>query len=129
MVLEQRWTGVPAQQYAEEAELVGAEANFDEAEPETGVGLLRPGAGGAPAELALLEQERDANPSEPLWSGVSELREQDGRVRVQFVPRSVPELLPLADSLVQVSCHLYHPPDEAAPDASADKGGRKGQRA
>jgi oligopeptide/dipeptide ABC transporter ATP-binding protein len=125
MVLEQRWTGVSAQQYAVEAELVGAEANFDEAEPETGVGLLRPGAGGAAAELALLEQERDANPSEPLWTGVSELREQDGRVRVQFVPRSVPELLPLADSPVQVSCHLYHPPGEGPPDRSA----RKGQRA
>jgi oligopeptide/dipeptide ABC transporter ATP-binding protein len=117
MVLEQRWTDVPAQQYADEAELVGAESNFDDAERETGVGLLRPGTGGAEAELALLEQERDANPAEPLWTAVSAMGVQDGRVRVDFVPRAVPQLLPLADTSVEVSCHLYHPP----------AGGSKGQ--
>jgi oligopeptide/dipeptide ABC transporter ATP-binding protein len=111
MVLEQRWTAVPAQQYAEEAELVGPEANFDESERETGVGRLRPGSGDAAAELALLEQERDANPSEPLWSGVRRMGVEDGSVRVEFAPRSVPRLLPVADAPVEVSCHLYHPPD------------------
>jgi peptide/nickel transport system ATP-binding protein len=113
MVLEQRWTDVPAQQYAEEAELVGDEANFGDAERETGVGLLRPGSGGAEAELALLEQERDANPGEPLWTAVSGMRVQDGRVRVDFVPRAVPQLLPVEDTSVEVSCHIYHPPGGA----------------
>jgi hypothetical protein len=102
---------VPAQQYAEEVELVGPEANFDESEREPGVGRLRPGGGDAAAELALLEQERDANPSEPLWTGVRGMAVADGAVRVEFAPRSVPHLLPVADAPVEVSCHLYHPPE------------------
>jgi peptide/nickel transport system ATP-binding protein len=110
MVLEERWTGVPAQQFADEAALVGEEANFDQPEAEPGVGLLPPGTGGAAAELTLLEQERAANRAEPLWTGVTSMREQDGRVRVDFAARAVPQLLPLADSAVEVSCHLFHPP-------------------
>ncbi len=110
MVLEERWTGVPAQQFAEEAALVGEEANFDQPEAEPGVGLLQPGTGGAGAELSLLEQARVANRAEPLWTGVKAMREQDGRVRVDFAARAVPQLLPVVDSSVEVSCHLFHPP-------------------
>jgi hypothetical protein len=33
-----------------------------------------------------------------------------GAVRMEFVPRAVPRLLPVAGTSVEVSCHLYHEP-------------------
>jgi peptide/nickel transport system ATP-binding protein len=109
MVLEQRWTDVPVEQYNAESELVG------EIEPS---GLVH---SAKPAELqALLAHEREARPDEPLWSAVEGLTATDGGVHVQFGERFAPALLPVAASSerrlrsehasVEVSCHCYHDP-------------------
>jgi hypothetical protein len=123
MVLEQRWTSVSPEQYAREAKLAGDESAFTDAGP--GVALIRPA--GQPAEfLALLEAERGANPDEPLWSAIHAMVVDGSAVRIEFVPRAVPRLLPVAGpdeppgSAVQVSCHLYHEPIPEALTTSLD---------
>ena len=93
-----------------ESALVGPAEHFDIAESEPGVAMLHPGKGTPAEEVELLGATRNADRNEPLWSGVSDLRAQDGKVRVQFARRYEPYLLPIADSSVQVSCHRYHDP-------------------
>ncbi|MGH8862594.1 MAG: hypothetical protein ACRDVG_15405, partial [Jatrophihabitantaceae bacterium] len=107
MVLEQRWTGVEPDQYAAESALVGPAANFDVPESSPGVAVLRPGRGAGEDEVELLSDMRASDTDEPLWSGVSDLRAENGKVRVQFEQRHEPKLLPIEDSSVQVSCHRY----------------------
>jgi oligopeptide/dipeptide ABC transporter ATP-binding protein len=110
MVLEQRWTTVDADQYASESNLVGPATHFDEREETPGVALLKPGHGTGEDELELLSQVRDSDPDEPLWSGVQNMRADNGKVRVEFAERYEPHLQPVEGSSVQVSCHLYHDP-------------------
>ncbi len=43
------------------------------------------------------------------------LQQSGNTVQVQFVPRVEPTLRPVPDSSVQVSCHLYHPPEGTTP--------------
>jgi oligopeptide/dipeptide ABC transporter ATP-binding protein len=117
MIIEQRWTTVPPDQYVAESKVVGDAERFSTAEPEVGVGVVRPSSGNAKALLDLLEEEREGHPDEPLWSGVRSMSADLGAVRVEFADRVVPQLLPVAGSSVSVSCHLYHSPDgsQAAP--------------
>ena len=110
MVLEQRWTSVGEEDYARESALAGPATHFDEPERHPGVALLRPGHGTAEDETELLREMRAADPGEPLWSGVSELRADGGAVRVEFARRVEPALLPVAGTEVAVSCHRHHPP-------------------
>jgi peptide/nickel transport system ATP-binding protein len=118
MIFEQRWTGVDPAQYAAEARLTADGSIFDAAEDSGGGILLRPAAGGPGELLALLEAERDAHPDEGLWHGVSAMSVHEGGVRVEFVARAVPRLLPVPASAVQVSCHLYHDPVTSEPQRS-----------
>lgn len=122
MVLEQRWTRVAPEQYATEARLVGDAERFNEPERTPGVGVLRPAAGSADELLALLEDERVSNPAEPLWHGVQGLASNGGEVRIEFAKRAVPRLLPVLNSAVEVSCHLYHEPAPAPGEAVTAKG-------
>jgi oligopeptide/dipeptide ABC transporter ATP-binding protein len=109
MVLEQRWTQVPASQYEAESRLVGNETAFASS---TAVHA----AGGSPGEvLALLEDERSARPAEPLWSGVRSLSVSGRSVEFSMEPGVEPHLQAVPDSSVLVSCHLYHPPAGPAP--------------
>jgi peptide/nickel transport system ATP-binding protein len=111
MVLEQRWTHVSAEQYQAESRLVGEETGFAS---ETEVHA----ASGSPGEvLALLEDERAARPSEPLWSGVRSMRVADRSVELDMEPRVEPHLQQVPGSPVFVSCHLYHPPEGYTPGA------------
>jgi oligopeptide/dipeptide ABC transporter ATP-binding protein len=110
MVLEQRWTTVDPERYSAESTLVGPAEHFDVPESSPGVALLRPGKGTAEDEVEVLSTTRADDPDEPLWSGATDIRPEDGRVRVQFAPRFEPTLKPLPDSSVQVSCHRYHEP-------------------
>jgi hypothetical protein len=64
--------------------------------------------------LALLEAERQANPNEPLWQGVRGMASTGREVRIEFVERAVPRLLPVEGTQVQVACHLFHDPSGAA---------------
>ncbi|MDT4974887.1 MAG: hypothetical protein QOG98_645 [Pseudonocardiales bacterium] len=121
MVLEQRWTRVSPEQYAAEARLVGDASRFNEREPAPGVGVLRPAAGSADELLALLEDERASNPAEPLWHGVRGMASNGREVRIEFVERAVPRLLPIAGSAVEVSCHLYHEPAPSKSQAATAK--------
>src|SRR6476646_9260094 len=110
MVLEQRWTTVDADQYASESGLVGPATNFDEYEATPGVALVKPGHGAGEDEVELLTRMRDSDRHEPLWSGVTTMRADNGKVRVEFADRHEPHLQQVEGSPVQVSCHLYHDP-------------------
>jgi peptide/nickel transport system ATP-binding protein len=111
MIFEQRWTRVDADQYARESALLG---DFDVTEESRRVALLKPAHGGTDELLALLSDERDANPDEPLWSGVESMRESGAAVRIEFRTPAVPRLLPVAGTAVSVSCHLHHEPQPEA---------------
>jgi oligopeptide/dipeptide ABC transporter ATP-binding protein len=113
MVLEQRWTTVSPEQFAAESRLVGDAERFDAPEHAPGVGVLRPADGTAEEVLALLEDERAANPGEPLWQGVRAMASTGREVRIEFVERAVPRLLPVAGTQVQVACHRFHDPTPA----------------
>jgi oligopeptide/dipeptide ABC transporter ATP-binding protein len=110
MVLEQRWTKVPAEQYQAESKLVGEVTA-------AGSASEVPAAGGSPGEvLALLEDEQAARPDEPLWRGVRGMTVSGRAVQLDFEPAVEPQLCPVDGSAVSVSCHLYHPPDGYRPD-------------
>jgi oligopeptide/dipeptide ABC transporter ATP-binding protein len=109
MVLEQRWTTVPAEQYEAESRLVADERGFASGEAVHA-------SGGSPGELlALLEDERTARPDEPLWTGVAGMAVSGRSVRMDMRPRVEPELRHVEGSDVSVSCHLYHPPEGYGP--------------
>ena len=110
MILEQRWTGVAAEQYVRESALVGDPQRLAAEEVDAGVSRLRPAAGSAADLLALLEAERAASPDEPMWRGVEELRLDGNAVRIRFAERAQPELLPVPGTRSAVACHLYHQP-------------------
>jgi peptide/nickel transport system ATP-binding protein len=119
MILEQRWTTVEPAQYLAEERLVGDPDRFAAVEREAGVAVVRPAAGTAAELLELLESERADHPQEPLWSGVRDMTADNGAVRIEFVERVVPRLLPVVGSAVEVACHLYHSPDEQKADHSS----------
>jgi oligopeptide/dipeptide ABC transporter ATP-binding protein len=110
MIFEQRWTGVDPEQYAAEARVTGDGAVFDAADDTATEVDLRPASGGPGELLALLQAERADDPDDGMWHGVADMAVHDGAVRVRFADRVVPQLLPVAGSDVQVSCHLYHDP-------------------
>ncbi len=110
MVLEERWTSVDADQYASESDLVGPATHFDGPESSKGVAELRPGHGAAEDEVELLTRVRDGDRDEPLWSGVRNMRADNGKVRLEFTDRHEPTLKQVDGSSVQVSCHRYHDP-------------------
>ena len=101
MVLDQRWTDVPVEQFAAESELVGAVG------PSGDISSPRP-----EELLTLLQDERRARPDEPLWSAVTGMTVTGSGVQVEFGERYVPRLLPVAGAPVEVSCHRYHEPRE-----------------
>ncbi len=105
MVLEQRWTRVPPDQYAAESKLVSDGPRFASAD-------AIHASGGSPGEvLALLEDERTARPDEPLWKGVAGMSVSERSVRMEMRPAVEPHLRPVDGADVSVSCHLYHPPE------------------
>ncbi|HZE50610.1 MAG TPA: hypothetical protein VE074_13665, partial [Jatrophihabitantaceae bacterium] len=113
MILEQRWTTVPSDQFAREAKVVGDPERFAAAETSPSEGVVRPASGSGPDLLELLEDQRSADPDDPLWSGVRQMRADGQEVRIEFAERVTPQLLPVVDSSVQVSCHLHHDPTKS----------------
>lgn len=87
VVLEEHWLKVGAETFEGERHLVGDVDHLDR--PSTDVRLPSPDPA---ATLALLERVRDADPQEPFWSGVDEMRVEDGGVRVVFHPGADPAL-------------------------------------
>jgi hypothetical protein len=43
-------------------------------------------------------------------------------VRIEFVERAVPRLLPVVATSVEVSCHLFHEPVPSESEAATAKG-------
>jgi oligopeptide/dipeptide ABC transporter ATP-binding protein len=119
MILEQRWTAVPAEQFARESELVGDPERFDAIEESPSEGLVRPASGSGQDLLELLEQEQSANRDEPLWHGVEGMRADGNAVRIRFADRAVPQLLPVVGTDVEVACHLHHDPKAQPADDRA----------
>jgi oligopeptide/dipeptide ABC transporter ATP-binding protein len=119
MILEQRWTAVPADQYARESELVGDPDRFDAIEESPSEGLVRPASGSGQDLLDLLDQERTADRDEPLWRGVDRMTADGNAVRIRFAGRAVPRLLPVVGSEVEVACHLHHDPKARPADDRA----------
>jgi peptide/nickel transport system ATP-binding protein len=109
MVLEQRWTAIDPDQYAQESKLVGDPERFDAVEPSPSEGVIRP-AGSSAQLLDLLEQERAEERDEPLWRGVRDMSADSHGVRIKFAERVVPSLQPVAGTTVEVACHLHHDP-------------------
>ncbi|GAB2473468.1 ABC transporter ATP-binding protein [Jatrophihabitans fulvus] len=107
MVLEQRWTDVPAEQFETESGLVRDGAKFATATSGTGVQVHS----SDPAKLlTVLQSERDTRPDEPLWTGVESMSAGHGGVELTLAERHDPALLPVEGSDVSVACHLYHDP-------------------
>ncbi len=121
MVLEQRWTSVPAEQFASESAVVGDESHVESSATSEGA-MLKPAKGTAEDELSLLASERSAHPDEPLWKGVTALAVSGDRVRVDFAERVEPTLQPIPGSGVEVSCHLFHPPSPSWRSAAGRSG-------
>ncbi len=112
MVIEQRWTMVPAEQFAREAKLVADGARFASAD------ALHP-ASGTPGELLeLLEDEQSARPDDPLWKGVAGMSVSGRAVLMDLKPAVEPTLQQVPGSDVAVACHLYHPPTGSDPAES-----------
>jgi peptide/nickel transport system ATP-binding protein len=114
MILEQRWTGVGAAQYAEESALVGPVEHFEEVEAEEEVAVLRPHSGALADEANLFTAMREEDPEEPFWKGVHDIRQDGDRLRIEFRHRIEPRLQRVPNSEVDVSCHLYHDPEATA---------------
>jgi peptide/nickel transport system ATP-binding protein len=109
MVLEQRWTQVPAEQYQQESRLVGDGTRFASSSSIHA-------ASGSPGEvLELLEDEHSARPEDPLWTGVRSMSVSGRTVEMELEPGVEPHLQPVDGSGVSVSCHLFHPPAGTAP--------------
>jgi oligopeptide/dipeptide ABC transporter ATP-binding protein len=109
MILEQRWTGIAAEQGIDEEHVVGGAERFATTERPTGTARVVP-AGAPNAVVAILDAERAATPDEPLWTGLQSATVAGDAVQLSFGDRFVPRLLPVADSNVEVSCHLFNPP-------------------
>jgi peptide/nickel transport system ATP-binding protein len=109
MVLEQRWTHVPARQYATESKLVGEGAGF------AATSAIQASGGSAGEVLALLEDERSVRPEDPLWTGVRSMSVGARSVQLDLEPAVEPHLQPVEGSDVSVSCHLYLQPEGSSP--------------
>ncbi|WP_200800105.1 ABC transporter ATP-binding protein [Jatrophihabitans endophyticus] len=122
MILEQRWTSVPAEQYESESRLVRDGTRF--ASPDSATSAVVHSST-PPELLEVLTSERTAHPDDPLWTGVHDLTADSAGVRVRLAEPVAPQLRPVPDSDASVSCHLFHDPAElpAEPDAVVLKKG------
>ena len=104
VVLEERWTSVDIEVYQREFALfpdLGALQTVDR------LSVLRTSQ---PAEvIAVLEQIRRENPTEPFFTGLVEMSQVPSGVQLEFVESERPVLLPIVDvnSSASVACHLY----------------------
>lgn len=101
---------MPSERYVRELKVVGDPERFAAAESVGGQGMVRPALGSGQDLLELLDEERRADPEEPLWQGVRGMRAERDAVRIDFADRVVPTLRPVPGSGVEVSCHLHHDP-------------------
>ncbi len=112
-LVERHWLAHPDDEYDQQRRVVGELSALDEPSVQAHV----PAGSGHTAEdvNGLLDRIRDEDPREPLWTGVRDVRAQDGGVAVDFRDDYVDP--PLYDVAGQhVACLLYRD----NPVASAD---------
>ncbi len=117
-LLEEHWVRQDSSAYEAERDLVGDLDRLDEPAKQAQIG-----AGSDPARVRdLLDRVRSENASEPLWSGVDEVRETGSGVEVRFHKGYDPELR--RSGGVEVACVL-HPepvtPEPARPEDATTK--------
>jgi oligopeptide/dipeptide ABC transporter ATP-binding protein len=99
-LLEQRWTGVPEDQYETERDSIGDLTALPAA-----AGTVRVPDGSRGTAAALLDQVRRDDPAEPFWLGVDAVTSSGGAAQVTFTDAVEPVLLDVGP--VQVACHLH----------------------
>lgn len=112
-LIEARWTGMEEEEFEVERALVGDLEELEVATTTARVPAGRHHSGGD--LLHLLNEVRNADPSEPLWRGVRDEREEDGHAVVDFHDPIEPHLVRKGEA--EVSCHLYD--DEVLAQARA----------
>jgi oligopeptide/dipeptide ABC transporter ATP-binding protein len=123
MLLENRWAGMSAEEYAAEraafADLDALGVPSAQSGLDTGAGAAGPGdrivvrvaRGRSAGEVAgVVEAVRAAQPDDPLWRGLDAAEAADDGLRVQFREWIDPPLLEPAADGVAVACHLHNPP-------------------
>ena len=104
--LELRWAGMTEDVFERERAIVG---DIDRLETPSTIAVVPAGRGRTPAEvIALLEDMRETDPDEPMWTGVRSVIAEDGGARVEFRDPDEPFLQRVGD--VDVACHLYDEP-------------------
>jgi oligopeptide/dipeptide ABC transporter ATP-binding protein len=99
-LLEEHWTRRDARTYEIERALVGDLDHLDTPSTTARIG------GGPPEQVrALLEQIREENPDEPLWTGVADIDVSESDVVVQFHEGEDPALRTAGGA--EVACVLY----------------------
>jgi len=114
-LLEDRWTGLPAERFEAEWAKVGDLDVLDVA----GTEALLPAASGGSVEEAIevLEAMQADVPDDPFWKGVERLSVEDDGVRLRFHQPIVPREVEAGGALVR--CHLHDPEARAAAEAAA----------
>jgi len=113
-LLERRWAGLDEAGFEAEQAAVGPMEALDVAEAH--VRLAAHGGAQGSDLRGLLDKARAADPAEPFWTGVQEIRDANGSLEIDWYDPVEPRLLP-ADS-VEVECHLY---DETALAEAAER--------
>jgi peptide/nickel transport system ATP-binding protein len=112
-VLEERWAGMDADEFAREHRVVPNLDALDEVSEAATVPAGDRASGGEVAEL--LERVRAEAPEARIWTGVREIRAVQGGAVVQFHEGIEPRHLSIDG--VEVECHLY---DEDAKRRAAE---------
>jgi oligopeptide/dipeptide ABC transporter ATP-binding protein len=112
-LLEERWAGMDADEFAREHRVVPNLDALDEVSESAVVPAGDRASGGEVAEL--LERARDEEPDARIWKGVREIEAVPGGARVVFHEGLEPRHL--TDDGVEVECHLY---DEEAKRRAAE---------
>jgi oligopeptide/dipeptide ABC transporter ATP-binding protein len=102
-LLEERWAGMDADEFAREHRVVPNLDALDEVSESAVVPAGDRASGGEVAEL--LERVRAEEPDARIWKGVSEIRAVQGGAVVHFHEGIEPRHL--SDNGVEVECHLY----------------------
>jgi oligopeptide/dipeptide ABC transporter ATP-binding protein len=106
-LLERRWAGLDEEGFEAERAAVGPVEELDA--PKTHVRLAAHGDAHGSDLRGLLDKARAADPAEPFWTGVQDMRDANGSLEIDWYDPVEPRLLPAGS--VEVECHLY---DEAA---------------
>jgi len=106
-LLERRWVGLDEAGFEAERSAVGPIEELDVAKTHLRLSA-HGGAHGADLK-GILERARAADPAEPFWTGVRQMRDSNGALELDWHDPVEPRLL--QSGSVEVECHLY---DEAA---------------